>query len=247
MQAYTVFAKVYDKFMAEIPYGLWADRIGGCLAARGISDGALLELGCGTGSFTMLMAKKGYDVTGTDISPYMLGQAKRRFSGSGLTVRFEQQDMRALETERLYRAAVSVCDSVNYLRDTFDLQSAFEGVFRLLEKGGIFVFDLKTESFYRNLGNSVFTDENNSGRYIWENDYDAAQKDNYYYMTFYLKSLFGLYRRYTEEHVQHVFTDEEIKSVAAKCGFCAAEVYGEDLKSPPDRDAGRVYYILERN
>lgn len=247
MQAYTVFAKVYDKFMAEIPYGLWADRVGERLVQHGVSEGALLELGCGTGSFTMLMAQKGYDITGTDISPYMLKQARRRFSGSGLSVRFEQQDMRALETDSLYRAAVSVCDSINYLRDTFDLESAFESVSKSLEKGGIFIFDLKTESFYKSLGSSVFTDENDSGRYIWENDYDSGQRDNAYYMTFYLKSLFGFYRRYTEEHVQHAFTDEEVRESAVKSGFKVEGIYGTNLKSPPDWDAERVYYILERN
>lgn len=246
MQAYTVFAKVYDKFMTDIPYGLWADMIGGALESRQIAGGKLLELGCGTGCFTALMARRGYAVTGIDVSPDMLKQAKRRLARAGLEASLCQQDMRALETDSVYRAAVSVCDSVNYLRDCFDLQSAFEGVFRSLKKGGIFIFDMKTESFYKALGSSVYTDENDSGRYIWENEYDAILRDNVYYITFYLKSLLGLYRRYTEEHVQHAFTDEEVRECAAKSGLAVEGVYGMDLQSPPDWEAQRVYYILER-
>lgn len=246
MQAYTVFAKVYDKFMTEIPYELWADMTDRALKERGIADGDLLELGCGTGSFTVLMAQKGYDVTGADSSPYMLRQAKRRLSGTGLSVTLSCQDMRALETDSAYRAAVSVCDSINYLRDTFDLRSAFECVYGALEKGGLFIFDMKTESFYKGLGSSVYTDETDVGSYIWENDYDAKLRDNAYYITFYLKKPFGLYRRYTEEHVQHAFTDGEVRECAAKSGFELEGVYGMDLKSPPDWGAQRVYYILER-
>ena len=232
--------------MTEIPYELWADMIGGCLKERGVADGELLELGCGTGSFTLLMAQRGYSVTGIDSSPDMLKQAKRRLSGSGREVRFGLQDMRALETDSVYRAAVSVCDSINYLHDCFDLRSAFEGVHKALEKGGLFIFDMKTESFYKGLGSTVYTDETDVGSYIWENDYDGELRDNAYYITFYLKSLFGLYRRYTEEHVQHAFTDGEVRECAAKSGFGFLGVYGTDLKSPPDWSAQRVYYILER-
>ncbi|MCM1308525.1 MAG: class I SAM-dependent methyltransferase [Butyrivibrio sp.] len=246
MQAYTVFAKVYDKFMTEIPYGDWADMICGRLKERGIADGALLELGCGTGSFLALMAKKGYEAAGIDASPDMLKQARRKAARAGLRVRLDCQDMRALEASRLYRAAVSVCDSVNYLRDTFDLQSAFKGVGAALERGGLFIFDMKTESFYKSLGSSVYTDENEAGRYVWENDYDGELKDNFYAITFYLKAPFGLYRRYTEEHVQHAFTEEEVRECAAESGFAVEGVYGMDLQSPPDWNAERVYYILER-
>lgn len=246
MRAYTIFAQVYDKFMTEIPYERWADSVARVLQERGIPDGNLLELGCGTGSFTRLMAQRGYAVTGVDASPDMLLQARRKLARSGLKVRLLLQDMRALEVDPVYRAAVSVCDSVNYLRDLFDLESAFEGAAGALESGGIFIFDLKTESFYKRLGSSVYTDETDRGRYIWENDYDAESRDNRYDMTFYLKSLFGMYRRYTEEHMQHAFTDQEVKSGAAKKGFRVVGAYGMDLQAPPDWDAERVYYVMER-
>lgn len=243
-QAYTVFAGLYDGFMADIPYAQWADGLAECLNRYGIKDGNLLELGCGTGIFARLMAEKGYSVTGIDSSADMLRQANRKFRGSRLDIKFEQHDMRALETAARYGAVISVCDSMNYLRDIFDLELVFDGVAGVLADKGIFVFDMKTESFYAKLGDSVYTDENDAGRYVWENDYDAASRDNVYYMTFYIKSLFGLYRKYTEEHVQHAFTEDEVRSCAQSKRFRILEVCGEGIKEPADMDAQRVYYIM---
>ncbi len=246
MQAYTVFAGVYDGFMRDIPYGRWAEGAARLLGERGVSGGSLLELGCGTGSFTALMAQKGYKMTGIDLSPYMLREAQRKLGRGGAGIRLIRQDMRALEPDSVYGGVISVCDSMNYLRDVFDLESVFDGAAKALEPGGIFIFDLKTESFYRSLGNSVFTDETDQGCYIWENDYDGVSRDNNYYITFFLRGMFGRYRKYTEEHIQHAFTDAEVKECASKKGFRVAGARGADMEGPADRNGERVYYIMER-
>ena len=61
MEAYTSFAEVYDTFMDNVPYEEWADYLEDRLKEYGIRDGLVLELGCGTGSMTELLAEKGYD------------------------------------------------------------------------------------------------------------------------------------------------------------------------------------------
>ena len=62
MGAYEKFAQVYDLFMDNIDYEEWADYITGHLREYGIEDGLVLELGCGTGTMTGLLADKGYDI-----------------------------------------------------------------------------------------------------------------------------------------------------------------------------------------
>ena len=68
MEAYTSFAEVYDTFMDNVPYEEWADYLEDRLKEYGVKDGLVLELGCGTGSMTELLAEKGYDMIGVDNS-----------------------------------------------------------------------------------------------------------------------------------------------------------------------------------
>ena len=72
MEAYTSFAEVYDTFMDNVPYEEWADYLEDRLKEYGVKDGLVLELGCGTGSMTELLAEKGYDMIGVDNSEDML-------------------------------------------------------------------------------------------------------------------------------------------------------------------------------
>ncbi|MBR4184015.1 MAG: class I SAM-dependent methyltransferase [Lachnospiraceae bacterium] len=73
---YNSFAYVYDEFMENVPYERWAKMLADILRGDGIEDGLLLDLGCGTGTLTRLMADLGYDMTGVDLSADMLSVAR---------------------------------------------------------------------------------------------------------------------------------------------------------------------------
>ena len=68
MEAYTGFAAVYDTFMDNVPYGEWCEYLTGLLKENGVESGVVLDLGCGTGSLTELLAARGYDMIGIDYS-----------------------------------------------------------------------------------------------------------------------------------------------------------------------------------
>ena len=72
MEAYTGFAAVYDIFMDNVPYEEWGEYNHSLLKDRGIEDGILLDLGCGTGTMTEKLADYGYDMIGVDNSEDML-------------------------------------------------------------------------------------------------------------------------------------------------------------------------------
>ena len=61
MEAYTGFAEVYDLFMDNIPYEEWGTYVKGLLKEYGVDEGLVLELGCGTGTMTEILASAGYD------------------------------------------------------------------------------------------------------------------------------------------------------------------------------------------
>lgn len=66
MEAYTGFAEVYDIFQDNVPYEEWCGYVTGLLKEYQVTDGLVLDLGCGTGSLTELMARSGYDMIGID-------------------------------------------------------------------------------------------------------------------------------------------------------------------------------------
>ena len=115
MEAYTGFAEVYDLFMDNVPYEQWAEYITGLLREYGIEDGLVLDLGCGTGTMTELLAEAGYDMIGIDQSEEMLEEALEKKEASGHDILYLCQDMREFELYGTVRAIVCVCDSMNYI------------------------------------------------------------------------------------------------------------------------------------
>lgn len=244
--AYRKFARLYDIFMSEIPYDEWAELCINKLREYGAGPtvkGSLhdrktniLELGCGTGNMSAYLCMEGYQVTGTDISEEMIVQArKKQIPDLDLYV----ADMRLpFFNGTKFDCVVSLCDSMNYLADRSDMELTFRAVHSELAKGGIFLFDLKTDSFYKNeLGDNIFADNRKGCSYIWENHYDSERHINIYNITFYYKIIRGLYGRFTEHHVQRAYSRKYIKMLAVKHGFEVLEIIGHQ-----ERD----YFLLKK-
>ena len=115
MEAYTSFARVYDTFMDNIPYEEWCEYLTGLMREYGVRDGLVLDLGCGTGNMTELLAKAGYDMIGADNAEEMLEIAMEKRDKSGHDILYLLQDMREFELYGTVRVVISVCDSVNYI------------------------------------------------------------------------------------------------------------------------------------
>ena len=137
MDAYTSFAEVYDAFMDNIPYEAWTEYLAGLLREYGVEQGIVLDLGCGTGTLTQLLARKGYDMIGLDSSQEMLQIAMEKREQSGLDILYLCQDMREMELYGTTAAVVSLCDSMNYLLEYQDLVRVFRLVNNYLDPGGV--------------------------------------------------------------------------------------------------------------
>ena len=143
MEAYTSFARVYDTFMDNIPYEEWCEYLTGLMREYGVRDGLVLDLGCGTGNMTELLAKAGYDMIGADNAEEMLEIAMEKRDKSGHDILYLLQDMREFELYGTVRAVISVCDSVNYITEPEELQEVFRLVNNYLDPKGVFIFDFE--------------------------------------------------------------------------------------------------------
>ena len=153
MEAYTSFARVYDTFMDNIPYEEWCEYLTGLMREYGVRDGLVLDLGCGTGNMTELLAKAGYDMIGADNAEEMLEIAMEKRDKSGYDILYLLQDMREFELYGTVRAVISVCDSVNYITEPEELQEVFRLVNNYLDPKGVFILlrQIRTVGFIANM------------------------------------------------------------------------------------------------
>ena len=192
MEAYTSFAYVYDTFMDNVPYGEWARHIRERLCEHGVTDGIVLDLGCGTGTMTERLAGYGYDMIGVDNSEEMLELAMEKKTESGYDILYLLQDMRGFELYGTVRAVVSVCDSVNYITEPDELEEVFRLVNNYLDPKGIFLFDFNTVHKYRDvIGDSTIAEDRGVCSFIWDNRYYEKEQINEYDLTLFIAEDFN--------------------------------------------------------
>ena len=171
MDSYLSFAEVYDLFMDNVPYELWADHVETLLDRYHVPKGLVADLGCGTGQMTKRLADAGFTMIGMDLSEDMLTIANEKRQPGDIL--YTLQDMREFELHGTVKSFVSFCDSLNYIPSEEDLLEVFQRVNHYLEKGGIFLFDMNTPYKYEELlKDNTFAETREEGSFIWENEYD---------------------------------------------------------------------------
>ena len=246
MEAYTSFAEVYDQFMDNVPYRELADFLQEILQKEGISDGLVLDLGCGTGSMTEELAGRGYDMIGVDNSEDMLEIAMEKRQESGHDILYLLQDMQEFELYGTVRAVVSVCDSVNYVTEKEELEQIFRLVNNYLDPGGIFVFDFNTEYKYREvLGDRTIAENREDSSFIWDNYYYEEEHMNEYELTLFIQEADQkeLYHKYQETHFQRAYTLEEIRELLEKSGLRFVAAYEDYTKKAPGKGSERICVV----
>ena len=243
-EAYTSFAKVYDTFMDNIPYEEWGKYLTGLLEEYGVKEGLVLELGCGTGSMTEILAGKGYGMIGADNSEEMLEIAIEKRERSGHDILYLLQDMREFELYGTVRAVVSVCDSVNYVTEEEELIEVFRLVNNYLDPKGVFIFDFNTKYKYQNvLGDRTIAENRDECSFIWDNYYYEEEEINEYELTLFIQEKENLYRKFEEVHYQRAYTLEQMLRLVKESGLEFVTAYDAFTRKQPTDTSERIYMI----
>lgn len=245
MEAYSSFAAVYDIFMDNIPYEEWAEYLISLLKEYQVEDGLVLDMGCGTGSMTELLAEAGYDMIGIDNSQEMLEIAMEKRDESGHDILYLLQDMREFELYGTVKAVVSICDSVNYITEEEELEEVFRLVNNYLDPKGIFIFDFNTVYKYKEiLGDQTIAEDREDCSFIWDNYYYEEEQINEYELSLFIREgESDIYRKYQETHFQKAYDLKTIQRLIKKSGLEYITAYDAFTKEAPTKKSERIYVI----
>lgn len=205
----------------------------------------ILDLGCGTGALTELLAAKGYDMIGIDNSQEMLQIAMEKRQRSGYDILYLQQDMREFELYGTVGAIISVCDSINYILDENELLAVFRLVNNYLYPRGLFIFDFNTVYKYEVvIGDATIAENREDCSFIWENYYHQEEEINEYDLTFFVKNdKDNCFKKFSETHYQRGYTLEQMKALIEKAGMEFVDALDADTHKEVTAESERIYVI----
>ncbi len=206
----------------------------------------ILDLGCGTGTLTELLARWGYDMIGIDNAADMLEIAIEKRVKSGLDILYLLQDMRSFELYGTVGAVVSVCDSVNYLLEEEDVVETFRLVNNYLYPGGLFIFDFNTVYKYEIvIGDTTIAENREACSFIWDNFYHEEEEINEYDLTIFVQEdeKPDLYRKFQETHYQRGYRLEQMKDYLRQAGLVFVEAVDADTRGAVTEVSERIYVV----
>ena len=240
---YTSFAEVYDQLMDDVNYERWADLYREILMAYGVAGGKVCECACGTGGLTIPLNRRGYQMTGVDLSQEMLWIAAQKARKLGMGIPFVQQDMRKLHLHRQMDAVIATCDGVNYLLEDQDTAAFFASAYNALRPGGVLVFDVSTPWKLENmLGNQIICEDRPQVTYMWQNRYDAGKRLLDMHLCIFIRQKDGSYRRIDEEQRQRGHTIEGLTALLHGVGFTNVRAFGNSRMEAP-REGEQRWHI----
>lgn len=241
MDAYKALAVSYDRLTNDVDYRAVVDFYYEILACESLKPRTAVDLACGTGSVTALLAERGLQVTGVDMSEDMLTVAYSKTMELDNSPRYVCQPLQKLHLLRGVDLAVCALDSLDYITDPADCEEAIRRVFRALNPGGIFIFDVNTPEKLRAMDGQVFIDEDDDVFCVWRGEFDGKTNICSYGMDLFQRCG-DMWERSFEEHREYAYSQEQLTEYLKKAGFTDICVYGDRRMEAPNALDQRIYF-----
>lgn len=240
MTSYTALAPYYDALMSQADYVAWADFAERHLTRLRSPEPLVLDLACGTGRLSCLLAERGYDVIGVDASADMLSCAMQRAYEQEKRPLFLCQTAQALDLYGTVKAAVSSMDSLNYIVEAATLKKALAKVALFLEPGGLFLFDARTPAHFMSAHGQTFVTQDEELFCSWHTDWQPRHMTARHDVTIFAKEA-SLWRRMDEVHNQRAYTQEQWVAFLQQAGFTDIRLFGDKVMRRPKPSETRIF------
>ncbi|MBQ8797446.1 MAG: methyltransferase domain-containing protein [Oscillospiraceae bacterium] len=240
MNAYHALADSYDRLTNDVDYSEVVDFYFQILAAEGLEPRTAADLACGTGSVSLLLAQKGIQVTAVDMSEEMLCVAAQKAQELASAPRFVCQRLEKLHLPRGVDLAVCTLDSIDYITNPENCREAMKRIYKALNPGGCFIFDVNTPEKLRAMDGQVFLDEDDDVYCIWRGSFDEETNICSYGMDLFQRRG-NVWQRSFEEHCEYAYSSRQLVSYLKEAGFTDIAVYGDRRMSAPEPGEQRIY------
>ena len=241
MNAYKNLASSYDRLTNDVDYAGWVDFAQAILDREGLKPWTVADLACGTGSATRILAQRGYRVTAVDLSEDMLTEAMDKCADLKNIPTFVHQNLAELKLPRGVDMAVCFLDSLDYILDPADCERAIRRIYRALNPGGIFIFDVNTPEKLRAMDGQVFLDEDDDVYCVWRGEFDAESNICSYGMDLFQRQG-EVWHRSFEEHQEYAYSIEQLKTYLKNAGFTHIKVWADREFCAPREGEQRVWF-----
>ena len=241
MDAYKNLAASYDRLTNDVDYEATVEFYMEILRREGIEPRTVVDLACGTGSVTEILARKGYRVTGVDMSEEMLTEAAMKTMDMEQPPMYSCQLLQNLRLPRGVDMAVCALDSLDYILDPEDCKEAIRRAYKALNPGGIFIFDVNTPEKLRAMDDQVFLDEDDDVYCVWRGEFDEETNICSYGMDLFQREG-NMWRRSFEEHREYAYSQEQLTGFLKDAGFNHIQVYADRLFEAPREGEQRIYF-----
>lgn len=241
MNAYHALADSYDRLTGDVEYSAVVDFYRQILAREGLQPRTAVDLACGTGSVAILLADMGLQVTAVDMSEEMLCQASSKAQQQDLPITFVCQKLQDLHLPRAVDLAVCALDSLDYITDPADCRRAISRIYRSLNPGGCFIFDVNTPEKLQAMDGQVFLDEDDDVYCVWRGEFDRETNICAYGMDLFQRRG-EVWLRSFEEHLEYAYSRQELTDYLRNAGFTAVEVWADRRFAEPEPGEQRIYF-----
>lgn len=244
--SYDNFSRFYDMLTDNVEYEKRADYFCRLLSMCGIKEGILLDLGCGTGSVSVKMAEKGFDVIGVDSSIGMLNAAQQKMFESGKHMLLLNQKMQEIDLYGTVDCAICVLDGINHLDSAEDVRKTFEKVSLFMNPGGAFAFDVNTIHKHKNvLADNAFVFEPDGLFCVWQNNYNSSDNSVEISLDFFEEED-GVYYRTGESFSERAYELDEIKKWLENSGFEVVGIFDDLTTDEVRADSEKAVFLARK-
>ena len=240
MDAYHELAVSYDRLTNDVDYEATVAFYNEILKREGLNPRTCVDLACGTGSVTAILAQRGLEVLGVDLSEEMLTVAQQKAMELENAPRFVCQSLQELWLPRGVDMAVCALDSLDYITDPNDCKEAIRRIYKALNPGGIFIFDVNTPEKLRAMDGQVFLDEDDDVYCVWRGEFDEESNICSYGMDLFQRNG-EVWVRSFEEHREYAYSQEQLIDYLKAAGFTHIRVYADRRFEAPREGEQRIY------
>jgi SAM-dependent methyltransferase len=241
MDAYHNLAVSYDRLTNDVDYEATVAFYNEILRREALKPRTAVDLACGTGSVTAILARMGYPVLGVDMSEEMLTEAAMKTMDLEPMPRFVCQKLQELRLPRAVDMAVCALDSLDYITNPDDCKEAIRRIYKALNPGGIFIFDVNTPEKLRAMDGQVFLDEDDDVYCVWRGEFDEETNICSYGMDLFQRSG-DVWHRSFEEHREYAYSAPQLEGFLRQAGFTHIRVYGDRKFEAPAPGEQRIYF-----